>query len=156
MANVYRGGLDGSGLVVGIAVSRFNAVITERLLEGALGRLQALGVADEAIDVVWVPGAFELPQTVQRMDQHKPYDGLIALGCVVRGDTPHFSHVAWAASRGLARVALSSSTPVAFGVLTCDTADQAQARAGLKSNKGSDVAQSLVELAGVFKRFGEA
>lgn len=151
MANVYRGTLDGKGLKVGIAVSRFNETITAALLAGALDRLERLGVEADDIDVAWVPGAFELPQAVHLMDQAKSYDGLMALGCVIRGETSHFEHVAGAASRGLTRFGLSSQTPLGFGVLTCDTVAQAQARAGLKSNKGAQTAESLIELIHVLR-----
>lgn len=151
MANVYQGQLNGKGLKVGVAVSRFNEAITGALLSGALGCLERLGVAAADVDVVWVPGAFELPQAVHLMDQAKSYDGLMALGCVIRGETPHFDHVAGAASRGLARFSLSSQTPLGFGVLTCDTVEQAQARAGLKSNKGAQTAESLIELINVLR-----
>ncbi len=154
--NEFQGGLNGSGLTVGIAVSRFNQAVTERLLDGAVDRLRRLGVAPEAIDVVWVPGAFELPQTVHIMDQRKGYDGLMALGCVIRGETPHFDVVVRAASSGLTRFGLSSQTPLVFGVLTCDTAEQARARAGLKSNKGAEAAESLIELVNVLRQVGDA
>jgi len=152
MANQFQGDLNGQAYTIGIAVSRFNHAITEKLFEGALNRLLRLGVKQEAIDVVWVPGAFELPQTIHVMDQSKSYDGLVALGCVIRGQTPHFDYVAEAASSGLMRFGLSSQTPLVFGVLTCDTAEQAQARAGLKSNKGAEVAQSLIELISVLNK----
>lgn len=152
MANQFRGDLNGQAYTIGIAVSRFNHTITQNLLDGALDRLERLGVKQEAIDVVWVPGAFELPQTVHTMDQSKTYDGLIALGCVIRGQTPHFDYVAEAASSGLTRFGLSSQTPLVFGVLTCDTPAQAQARAGLKSNKGAEVAESLIELISVLNK----
>lgn len=147
----YQGKLDGTGLKVGIAVARFNAAITERLLAGALDRLKRLGVAEADVDVVWVPGAFELPQALRALDGTEAYDGLLALGCVIRGETPHFEHVAGAASRGIAQQALSGRTPLVFGVLTCDTAEQAQARAGLKSNKGAEAAESLIELVRVLE-----
>jgi 6,7-dimethyl-8-ribityllumazine synthase len=111
-----------------------------------------LGVTDSDIDVVWVPGAFEIPQTVHWMETSNSYDGIMTLGCVIRGDTPHFDFVAKAASSGLTRLGLSSKTPVVFGVLTCDTVEQAQTRSGIKSNKGVDVADGLVELINVRKK----
>lgn len=156
MANIHQGDLNGQNLNIGIAVSRFNGAITERLLSGALDRFKRLGVADGALDVVWTPGAFELPQTLHALDQTQRFDGLCALGCVIRGDTPHFDHVAYAASQGLTRLSLSTKTAIAFGVLTCDTVEQAQARAGVKSNKGAEVAESLIELIRVLAKVQSA
>jgi len=153
MPNVYQGNMNGNGLKIGIAVSRFNTVITENLLKGAVDRLVSFGVADLSIDVVWVPGAFELPQTLHIMEKTGDYDGVMALGCVIRGDTPHFDYVCNAAGSGITRLGLSSETPVVFGVLTCDTFEQAQARAGVKSNKGIEATDSLVELINAFKAF---
>lgn len=153
MPNIYQGNMDGNGLKVGIAVSRFNTVITESLLKGAISRLISFGVDDADIDVVWVPGAFELPQTLHIMEKTGNYDGVMALGCVIRGDTPHFDYVCNAAGSGITRLSLSSETPVVFGVLTCDNFDQAQARAGVKSNKGIEAADSLVELINALKSF---
>ncbi len=155
MPNVYQGNMNGNGLKIGVAVSRFNTIITENLLKGAVDRLVSFGVADLSIDVVWVPGAFELPQTLHIMEKTGNYDGVIALGCVIRGDTPHFDYVCNAAGSGITRLGLSSETPVVFGVLTCDTFEQAQARAGVKSNKGIEAADSLVELINVFKAFSQ-
>lgn len=156
MANVYQGGLDGQNLNIGIVVSHFNSAITERLLHGALDRFKRLGVTDGSLDVVWTPGAFELPQTLHALDQTRRYDGLCALGCVIRGDTPHFDHVAYAASQGLTRLSLSTKTAIVFGVLTCDTVAQAQARVGIKSNKGAEVAESLIELIRVLEKVQNA
>ncbi len=155
MPNVYQGNLNGSGLKIGIAVSRFNTVITENLLKGAVDRLVSFGVADLDIDAVWVPGAFELPQTLHIMEKTGNYDGVMALGCVIRGDTPHFDYVCGAAGSGITRLGLSSETPVVFGVLTCDTFEQAQARAGVKSNKGIEAADSLIELINALKTFSQ-
>jgi 6,7-dimethyl-8-ribityllumazine synthase len=137
---------------VGIVVSRFNEFITERLLNGALDCLRRHGVPDDRIDIVRCPGAFEIPQ-VARMMASKPaaYSAVICLGCVIRGETPHFEYVAGAVSSGVSKVALSSDIPVIFGVLTTDSLDQAIDRAGSKSgNKGWDAALSALEMADLF------
>ncbi len=135
-----------SGLRIAIAVSRFNAAITEKLLEGAKARLKRLGVAEGQIDVVWVPGAFELPQAVRALVQTGRYDGILPLGCVIRGETPHFEYICQAVTSGLAWLALESETPIVFGVLTTNTEEQAFERAGRKSHKGAEAAESLIEL----------
>lgn len=143
---VFAGDLNGAGLKVGIVAGRFNRAITERLLAGALERLEHLGVDPQDVDVLWVPGAFELPQGIRALGESGRYDGLLALGCVIRGETPHFEHVCRAAVQGLAHWSATGDVPLAFGLLTCDTAEQAAVRAGLKSNKGAEAAQSLVAL----------
>lgn len=146
MAKRVEGALEGQGLKIAVVVSRFNRAITRRLLDGALDRLTRLGVDEEEIDVVWVPGAFELPQAVRALAEQGGYDGILPLGCVIRGETPHFDHICRAVTAGLSRLALETDVPLAFGVLTVDTAEQAQARAGVKVNKGAEAAESLVEL----------
>ncbi len=146
MGTTYEGRLDGRGLRVAIAVSRFNSSITRSLLEGAQGRLARLGVDPDAIDVVWVPGAFELPQAARALGETGRYDGVVALGCVIRGETPHFAYVCQSVTDGLTQAALNGQAPLVYGVLTCDTPGQAQARAGVKSNKGAEAGESLVEL----------
>jgi len=143
---------DGKGLRAGIAVARFNQAVTSQLLDGALLALHERGVADDAVDVVMVPGAFELPLCVQRMAVTGRYDLLLALGAVVRGDTPHFDFVAGEAGAGLMRVGLERDLPVAFGLLTTDTMEQALARAGgAHGNKGHDAALTALEMVGVLK-----
>lgn len=143
---------SGRGLRVGIAVGRFNQAVTSQLLEGALAALRERGVADDAIDVVMVPGAFELPLCVQRLAASGRYDAVVALGAVVRGDTPHFDFVAGEAGAGLMRVGLARDLPVAFGLLTTDTMEQALARAGgTHGNKGHDAALTALEMVGVLK-----
>lgn len=143
---------SGRGLRVGIAVARFNQAVTSQLLEGALAALRERGVADDAVDVVMVPGAFELPLCVQRLAGSGRYDALVALGAVVRGDTPHFDFVAGEAGAGLMRVALARDLPIAFGLLTTDTMEQALARAGgTHGNKGYDAALTALEMVGVLK-----
>ena len=152
MGAVFEGKLDGSGLRVGIVVSRFNNLITERLLEGALDRLRRSNVADDSIDVCRVPGAFEVPKATKVMADTGRYDGVIALSAVIRGATPHFEYVASEVSKGLARVNLDASIPVTFGVITADTIDQAIERAGTKAgNKGSQAAESLIEMVNVLR-----
>ena len=135
------------GTHFGIAVSRTNSLITERLLDGALDCLSRHGAEDSNITVVRVPGAYELPAAVQALCATKKMNAVIALGCVIRGGTPHFEYVAGEASRGLSQAAHQSGIPVAFGLLTCDTLEQALERAGAKGgNKGWDAASSAIEM----------
>ncbi|MGH2725958.1 MAG: 6,7-dimethyl-8-ribityllumazine synthase [Actinomycetota bacterium] len=140
--------LDASTLRVAIVVAEFNADITERLLEGARKCLAEHDVSEDAIGVAWVPGAFELPLGVRMVLDGGDYDGAVALGCVVRGGTPHFEYVCQAATYGLQRVALDTGVPIGFGVLTTDDFAQAEARAGgAEGNKGFDAAQSVIQMA---------
>jgi 6,7-dimethyl-8-ribityllumazine synthase len=132
----------------GIAVSRTNSLITDRLLDGAIDCLVRHGAAEDDITVVKVPGAYELPAAVQALCARKGLAAVIALGCVIRGGTPHFEYVAGEACRGLTQAALNSGIPVAFGVLTCDNLEQALERAGAKGgNKGWEAAMSAIEMA---------
>ena len=140
--------LDASGLRFAIVVAEFNSEITERLLEGAHECFAKNGVPQDSVALVRVPGAFELPLAVQRLARSGDYDAIVALGCVVRGGTPHFEFVSQGATYGLQRVALDTGVPVAFGVLTTDDFEQAEARAGGEhGNKGFDAAQTAVEMA---------
>ena len=142
----------GDGVRVGVALARFNEAVTSRLLAGTLEALAAHGVADDAIDVATVAGAFELPLCAQRLAVTGRYDCVIALGAVVRGDTPHFGYVAGEAAAGLARVALHHDLPVAFGVLTTDTMQQALTRdGGEHGNKGYDAAVTALEMVGLLR-----
>ena len=142
-----RGSVDGSGRRFVVIVSRFNALITDRLLSGARAALLDHGVAEADIDVVSVPGAWELPIAAQAASA-KGYAAIIALGCVIRGDTPHFDYVAGAATSGLERVSLDSGLPVGFGLLTTEDAQQAMSRAGGRDgNKGYDAALVALEMA---------
>jgi len=135
-----------------IVVSRTNALVTERLLDGAVDCLVRHGVDAEAIDAIYVPGAFELPMAVQAVTRKK-YQAVIALGCVIRGGTPHFEYVAGEATKGVAQASLDSGIPVAFGVLTCDTLEQALERAGAKGgNKGWEAALSALEMADLLSK----
>ena len=152
MGKVFEGKLDGKGLRVGIVVSRFNSLITERLLEGAMDRLTRSNVANEAIDICRVPGAFEVPKAAKTMADSERYDGIIALSAVIRGATPHFEYVSSEVSKGLAMINLQSPIPVTFGVITSDTIDQAIERAGAKAgNKGSEAAECLIEMVNVLR-----
>lgn len=131
----------------GIAVARFNSFIVDRLLEGALDALRKQGVQDKDITIVKVPGAYELPLAVKQMTAQDDYDAIIALGAVIRGGTPHFEYVAGECVKGLSQVSLTAGLPVAFGVLTVDTIEQAIERAGTKAgNKGAEAALTAIEM----------
>lgn len=152
MPNFIEGKLDATGLSFGIIVGRFNSFIGERLLEGALDALRRHGAAEEKIDVLRVPGAFEIPLAAKKMAARNRYDAVICLGAVIRGSTPHFDYVAGEVSKGVALVSLDSGIPVIFGVLTTDTIEQAVERAGTKAgNKGFDAAVTAIETVNVFK-----
>ena len=149
---ILEGGLDGAGRRVAIAASRFNRLVTDLLLAGASETLQRHGVAAGDIDVAWVPGAFELPLAAERLAATGRYAGVVAIGAVIRGATSHFEHVAGQAAAGLAAAARATGVPVAFGVLTCDTMEQALDRAGGKAgNKGAEAALTVLEMAGLLE-----
>ena len=151
----YEGGLDGSDLRLAVVVSRFNEIVTEPLLRGALATARDLGVGDDALDVVRVPGAFELPQAARRLAGVGGYDAIVCLGAVVRGETPHFDYVCSEAARGLTMVSQEFNLPVAFGVLTCDTMAQARARSGGSAgNKGDEAMRAALEMANLFRKIG--
>src|SRR5947207_7303693 len=136
-----------------VVASRFNEPVTAKLVDGALEALQRHGAARENIDLVWVPGAWELPIAARRLLATDRYDALVALGAVVRGETPHFDYVAGEAARGLADAGAAFETPIGFGLLTCDTMAQAEARAGGEhGNKGWDAALAGPEMAALFDR----
>ncbi|MGA8027812.1 MAG: 6,7-dimethyl-8-ribityllumazine synthase [Bryobacteraceae bacterium] len=150
----FQGSLDASDLRIGVVVSRFNEFITEQLGKGALEMLEKHGCPHENISFVKVPGAWELPIAAKLLASH--CDAIIALGAVVRGDTPHFEYIAGAAADGLSRVSLETGVPIAFGVLTTDDMQQAMDRAGGKSgNKGCDAAEVAIELANLIKQLKE-
>ena len=152
-----QGALDGKGLRVGIVVSRFNEAITRSLLHGCTGTLTGLGVVDDDITVVWAPGAFELPFFARQLARRGEVDAIICLGAVIRGDTSHYAYVCQRAATGIAAVADEFGVPVAFGVLTCDTIEQAWERAGTKlGNKGSDAALAAVECVNASAALGKA
>jgi len=151
MAHVYQGEMLGAGKKFGVVVSRFNEFVTARLLGGAQDCLARHGVADDDIDVVWVPGSFEIPVTALRMAGSGKYDAVVCLGAVIRGQTPHFDYIAAQVSKGVAQIGVSTGVPTIFGVLTTDTIEQAVERAGSKAgNKGADAAASAIEMANLF------
>ncbi len=149
---ILEGQLSAAGLKFAIIVSRFNSVITERLLAGALDALARTGCDLEAVDIVRVPGSWELPVVAQELALQKRHDAIICLSAVIRGDTPHYEYIAAEASKGLAQTALETRVPVCFGVLTCETLEQAIDRAGAKSgNKGFDAAMTAVEMGNLMR-----
>lgn len=149
---VFEGDLVGSGLKVGIVTSRFNELLSSRLLSGAVDALVRHGVAEEDIDTAWVPGAFEIPIVAKKLADSGRYDAVVALGVVIRGGTPHFEYVASEVAKGVAKASLDSGVPVAFGVITADSIEQAVERAGTKhGNKGWEAANSAIEMAKLFK-----
>lgn len=144
----FEGTLDGAGLRVGIVCSRFNELVVDRLLDGARRGLRRHGVAEDDVDVAWVPGAFELPVAVQAMAASGRYDAVLALGAVIRGATAHFDYVAGPCASQLAAIPVATGVPVMFGVLTVDTIEQALERAGSKAgNKGEEAAVGAIEMA---------
>ena len=152
MPRLYEGALDARGLRVALVVSRFNELLTERLLQGALDCLRRHGAADDDLHVVRVPGGFELPLAARTLATSGQYDAVVCLGAVIRGQTPHFDYVAGEVARGIARTAYETGVPVGFGVLTTDTLEQAVERAGAKSgNKGWDAALSAIETVQVLR-----
>ena len=154
MAKVYEGKLNGENIKVGIVNGRFNEFISGKLLDGALDGLKRHGVNEEDIEVAWVPGSFEIPLTAQKMANSNKYDGVICLGAVIRGETPHFEYVSSEVAKGVAKVGLDTDVPVIFGVLTTDTIEQAISRAGTKSgNKGYEDAESLIEMVNLLSEF---
>ena len=149
----YVGVHDGAGKRIGVVVARFNEMITSKLAEGAKAGLAAHGVAEDAVDVAWVPGAFEIPLVAQRMAASGRYDAIVCLGAVIRGDTTHFELVANEAARGIADVARETGVPVIFEVLATDTLAQAESRAGgAHGNKGWEAAESALEMAWLLDR----
>src|SRR5271165_1856764 len=153
MSNVTEGNLSASGMKFAIIVARFNSFITDRLLAGAENALKRSGAKPEDVEIVKVPGSWELPLIAKTLAGARRFDAIIALGAVIRGDTPHFDHVANQASSGLASVQLEAGVPIAFGVLTTNTVEQAIDRAGGKSgNKGYDAAITAIEMADVIRR----
>lgn len=152
MPQFFEGNLDAKGQKFGVVVSRFNSFICERLLEGAVDALIRHGADDADISVARVPGAFEIPLAAKKMAEAGKYDALICLGAVIRGSTPHFDYVASEVSKGVASVSLDSGVPIAFGVLTTDTIEQAVERAGTKAgNKGFEAAVTAIETVNLFK-----
>jgi 6,7-dimethyl-8-ribityllumazine synthase len=150
---IIEGDLSARKLKFAIVVGRFNSFVTDRLLAGALDALTRSGCPEENVEIVKVPGAWEMPVVARELARAKRCDAIIALGAVIRGDTPHFDYVAGEASRGLAQVAADSGVPVSFGVLTTNTVEQAVDRAGVKGgNKGFDAAMAAIEMANLIRR----
>ena len=150
---IYEGELAAQGRRFGIVVARFNNFIGKVLLTGAEDCLLRHGAADKNIEVAWVPGSFELPIAAQAMAKSKKYDALISLGVLIRGHTPHFEYIAAEATKGIAQVSLATGVPIAYGVITADTLEQAIERAGSKAgNKGWDAALSAIEMANLIER----
>ena len=154
MARFIEGSLQAQGKKFGIIVSRFNSFIAERLLEGALDTLQRSGVNEDDVEVVRVPGAFEIPLLARKMADSRRYDGIICLGAVIRGATSHYDLVSNEAAKGIAQVGMDTGVPVIFGVITTDTIEQAIERAGSKAgNKGSESAQAAIEMVDLLARY---
>jgi len=150
---VNTGNLNGVGQKHAIVVSRFNELITSKLLDGALDCLNRHGVAEKDIVISWVPGSFEIPYAAQRLAMTKRFDAVICLGALIRGDTPHFDFIASEAAKGIAHIALDTHLPIIFGVITTDTLEQAIERAGTKAgNKGWDAALSAIEMVDLYRQ----
>lgn len=149
----FEGNLVAEGLRFGIVVGRFNEFIGGKLLAGAIDALKRHGVEEDNVEIAWVPGAFEIPLVAKKMAKTKKYDGVICLGAVIRGATPHFDYVSNEVSKGIASVSLDTEIPVIFGVLTTDTIEQAIERAGTKAgNKGYDAAVTAIEMANLLNQ----
>jgi 6,7-dimethyl-8-ribityllumazine synthase len=155
MAKTYEGMLVGKGLKFALVVSRFNEFITKKLLEGALDALQRHGVGQADIDIVWVPGSFEIPIAAKKLAEIKKYDAIICLGAVIRGATPHFEYIAAEITKGIAKLGLDYQMPVTYGIITADSLEQAIERAGTKQgNRGFDAATNAIEMANLLKNIG--
>ncbi len=155
--NQIRGELKAAGLRFGIVVSRFNSFVTERLLAGALDALERAGADPRRIDVVRVPGSFEIPLAAKKLGESRKYDAMICIGCILRGETSHFEYIASEVARGVQLAQMDTGVPIAFCVLTCDTLEQAIDRAGLKSgNKGFEAGLSAIEMANLARKLSPA
>jgi 6,7-dimethyl-8-ribityllumazine synthase len=153
MPTTYEGNLAPPPGRFVLVAARFNRFVVEHLVAGAIDGLKRHGVADDAVDLVWVPGSFEIPLVAQRLAASGQYAAVICLGAVIRGDTDHYDHVAGSATHGVAQAALSTGVPVIFGILTCDTVEQAVNRAGAKSgNKGFDAAVTAIEMVNLLQQ----
>ncbi len=154
MAKYIEGNLSADGKKFGIIVARFNSFIGERLLEGAIDTLMRSGASDDNIEVLRVPGAYEIPLVAQKMARSGRYDAVICLGAVIRGATPHFDFVANEAAKGIAQASMEADLPIIFGILTTDTIEQAIERAGTKAgNKGADCAMTAIEMVNLLAQF---
>ena len=153
--NLIEGNLSAKGMKVAIIISRFNELFTKKLQEGAIDCLLRHEASEEDIDIIWVPGAFEIPPVAKMMADKKKHDAIICLGAVIRGDTPHFDYVAAEVSKGIANASMESMIPIIYGVITTDTLEQAIERAGTKGgNKGFNAALSAIEMANLYKKIG--
>ncbi len=153
MAKVIQGMLNAKGKKFAIVVSRFNEFISNKLLSGAIDCIERHEGAFDDIDIIWVPGSFEIPLTAKKLAISGDYDSIISLGAVIRGATPHFDYVSAEVSKGIANASLETGVPIIFGVITTDTIEQAIERAGAKSgNKGWDAALSAIEMADLFEK----
>jgi len=153
--DIFQGKLKAEGLKIGIVLSRYNQFISERLLEGALDALDKLGAEKKNISVYRVPGSFEIPVVTQKLAESKRVDGILCLGALIRGDTPHFEYLSAEVTKGLAQISMDKGIPVSFGILTVDTIEQGIERAGTKAgNKGYDSAFSLVETLNLIRDSG--
>ncbi|MCK4857500.1 MAG: 6,7-dimethyl-8-ribityllumazine synthase [candidate division Zixibacteria bacterium] len=151
MPKTIKGVLDARELKIAICVARFNSLLTEKLVDGAVDCLVRHGAADDAIDIYWTPGSFELPYLAGKLLEKAEYSAIICLGAVIRGQTPHFDYIATEVSKGISHLALKSGQPVIYGLITADTLEQAIERAGTKSgNKGWDAALSAIEMANLY------
>jgi 6,7-dimethyl-8-ribityllumazine synthase len=156
MPKIFEGSLSAKGLKFGIIAARFNDFITNRLLEGALDALNRSGAKTDDIEIVKVPGSFEIPLIAKKMANSGKYNAIISLGAVIKGDTPHFDYISAEVTKGIAAVSLESGVPVSFGVLTTDTIEQAIERAGTKAgNKGWEAAMGAIEMANLFNNMAQ-
>ena len=152
---VYQGKLQAKGLKIGIVLSRFNQFISDRLLEGALDALHKLGAEDTDLSIYKVPGSFEVPMVTKKLARERKVDGILCLGVLIRGDTPHFDFLSAEVTKGLAQISMDEEIPLAYGILTVETIEQGIERAGTKAgNKGYDAAFSLVETIQLMKQAG--
>ena len=153
MAKTIQGKLDAAGSRFAIVISRFNSFVSDRLLNGALDALERHGAASDDITTVWVPGSFEIVLAAKKLALSKKYDAVICLGALLQGETPHFEYLSTTVAKGIGSVSLESGIPVIYGILTCNTLEQAIDRAGLKSgNRGFDAAMSAIEMVQVMKQ----
>jgi 6,7-dimethyl-8-ribityllumazine synthase len=156
MAKLIQANLNADKLRFGLVAARFNEFITGKLVSGAIDALVRHGADAEKITQVWIPGAFEIPLAAQKLARSGDYDAILCVGCVIRGQTPHFDYVAGEAAKGVAQVALSTGVPISFGVITSDTLEQAIDRAGGKvGNKGADAAVAAIEMANLLRALGK-
>jgi 6,7-dimethyl-8-ribityllumazine synthase len=153
MYKEIKGTLDAKGKTFGIAISRFNEFITQKLLDGALDCLERHGAEERNITIVWVPGSFEIPYAAYKMAKSEKFNAVICLGTVIRGQTPHFDYIAGEVSKGIAKISLNTGVPTIFGIITADNLEQAIERAGTKAgNKGWDAALSAIEMVKLFEQ----